>query len=80
MKNNLFGLGSIAYWLFAWVYWIELKILFHLAMCTINVSLLIGYLFGLEILFPLVICIINMGLLIGYLFGLIGLGLRYYFI
>ena len=44
-------------------------------MCIINVSLLIGYLFGFiglcfDILFPLAIYIINVDLLIGYLFEL----------
>ena len=38
----LFGLGPITYWLFIWVYWIGLETLFPLAMCIINVGLLIN--------------------------------------
>ena len=37
----LFRLGSIAYWLFIWAYWIRLETLFPLVICIINVSLLI---------------------------------------
>ena len=42
----LFGLGSIAYWLFIWAYWIGLETLFPLVICIINVSLLIDMNFG----------------------------------
>ena len=38
----------IGNWLFVWAYWIELKILFYLVMCIINVGLLIDVNFGLT--------------------------------
>ena len=46
LHSNWFRLGSIAYWLFIWAYWIGFELLFSLVMCIINVGLLIDVNFG----------------------------------